>query len=113
MKPQIVTNGDTARTRRTDPITSHIAGDTSQRTLKDVRNAVAWLFTQVDTATGGGMNELYRELRAEHGWPDCHFDSPRKRTGEMYDDGELVLVDEGHGRNPERVFALRSKEQAA
>jgi hypothetical protein len=99
---------DTARTRRTDPLTSHLAGDRSQTTLNDVRNAVAWIFTQLTSATGSEMNEMYRILRKEKGWPECHFDSPRKRTGELYADGELVLIEEGSGRNPERIFALRS-----
>jgi len=104
---------DTARTRRTDPVTSHIAGDRSQQTIKAVRAAVAWLFTQVTSTTGSELNEMYRILRAEQGWPECHFDSPRKRAGELYADGELALIDGGHGRNPERTFSLPTVATAA
>ena len=104
---------DTARTRRRDPLTSHMAGDRSQDTVPAVRAAVAWLFTQVISTTGSELNEMYRLYRAERGWTECHFDSPRKRAGELYAAGELALIDDGHGRNPERTFSLPTVAAAA
>lgn len=98
---------DSPRTRELDPLTSHLAGDRSQTTVHDVREAVEHLFTHVDAATGSALNELYRAMREQHGWPEVHFDSPRKRAGELAADGVLAVENADASRGTERIFRLK------
>ncbi|MDM4761921.1 hypothetical protein QT381_02740 [Galbitalea sp. SE-J8] len=99
---------DQARTRKSDPLTSHLAGDRSQSTVHDVRAAVLVILAlDIPEATGSQLNELYREMRADRGWPEVHFDSPRKRAGELADDGYLDVLNEDAKRGHEHVYRLK------
>lgn len=81
--PQIVMGGDTARARRTDPLSSHVAADKSAATRGQVHEAVVALITDFGPMNGQQLNEQYRELRIFRGWPVVAFESPRKRAAEL------------------------------
>jgi len=100
---------DTARTRRTDPITSHIAGDLSSANLHRTRLAVLQLVRQEGELIGSELNDLYLLRSGRHGWRQVAWDTPRKRAGELFDEGFLAsdvcrpAFDKGH---PERVYTI-------
>lgn len=95
--PQIVIEGDNARTRVTDPTTSHHAADRSQARIKETKMCVLRLIRQEASLTGQEINDLY-ELRASRSdWPAAKYDTPRKRAFELLADGFLQVVGERDG----------------
>jgi hypothetical protein len=98
--------GESPRTRESDPLTSHLAGDRSQTTVVEVRAAVLYMLDLVEWATGSGLNELYRTLAKPHGWPEVHIDSPRKRAGELAREGYLTVRNEDAKRGHEHEYSL-------
>jgi hypothetical protein len=103
-RPAIIPDGDTARTRRTDPQTSHDAADRSQATLHATRAAVLRLVSIHGSLTGSQLNEQYSLLATRNDWPKVHFDSPRRRAGELAKDGLLDVSDVPRGT--ERAYTL-------
>lgn len=96
----IVTAGDTARARRTDPETSHAAADKSAKGLSRLRVAVLRLIGGFeDGLTGSAINGIYQARNTVWGdvYPKCHPDSPRKRAGELAEDGFLDVVEHRAG----------------
>jgi hypothetical protein len=94
---------DTARTRKSDPLTSHAAGDRSQAAMKPTKIAVLKLIHQEGALTGEEINDLYSLRWDRHDWPIAKHDTPRKRAGELFADGYLEL----HGGCRDgRVFRL-------
>ncbi|MCU1441085.1 MAG: hypothetical protein JWP85_2082 [Rhodoglobus sp.] len=89
-------NGDRARTRRTDRLTSHLAGDTSQIDMTDVEVAVLKIVHENPLSVGTEINQFYSDEQAARGWPFKAWDSPRKRAGELEDAG--LLEDAGAHR---------------
>lgn len=112
--PQIVTEGDTARARRSDPITSHIAADVSKRSMRQTKVAVLEIVLQEGEIVGSELNELYRLRSSRHGWGRIAFDTPRKRAGELADDGylEVVRYELGGNNLPESVYSITDKGRA-
>ena len=110
VRPQIVADDDTARTRRTDPETSHDAADRSQASLPAVRRAVLHLVDMHRELTGSEINDLYALAAHEMGWPTTKADTPRKRSCDLIADGYLRVVGR---RNGERVLALSELGQKA
>lgn len=102
---------DTPRARKTDPAQSQAAADRSAVDRRRIRNAV-WaivkLYGTEQPVTGSMVNDIYAARRESLGWPECHFDSPRKRLGELAAEGVLEVVDTV-GR--ERGFAFPEEEQ--
>jgi hypothetical protein len=84
---------DYARTRRTDPVTSHLAGDASQRSMYATKRAVLHLVMQEGEVVGSEINDLYRLRAVREGWGRIAYDTPRKRAGELCQDGYLEVVD--------------------
>lgn len=82
-------NGDSARTRRNDRLTSHLAGDKSQADIHDVEAAVLRIVAEQPGIVGTEVNQAYAEARDDRGWPFRAWDSPRKRAGELLDAGLL------------------------
>lgn len=98
--PAITTAGDTARARRTDPATSHLAADKSGKGLSALRVAVLRLVGGFeDGLTGSAINGIYQARHTVWGdvYPKCHPDSPRKRAGELADGGFLDVVEHRAG----------------
>lgn len=98
--PAITMSGDTARARRTDPVTSHMAADKSGRGLSKLRVAVLRLVGGFeDGLTGSAINGIYQARHTVWGdtYPKCHPDSPRKRAGELAEDGLLDVVEHRTG----------------
>lgn len=94
---------DSARSRRSDPTTSHMAADRSAHTLTKLRLAVLALVRQEPLAVGSELNEMYRLRFERNGWPKAAWDSPRKRAGELAEDGLLLVVGVRAG---ERQFVI-------
>jgi hypothetical protein len=81
---------DTARTRRNDRLTSHLAGDKSQVDMTRIEQAVLCLVAEQGNLVGTQLNVLYSEQWLYRGWPQKAWDSPRKRSGELLDAGLLA-----------------------
>ena len=114
--PQIVMLGDTARTRKSDPHTSHLAGDVSAHGLRDAKTRVMQLVTMHAPVTGSELNDLYRLTADRLGWPRLGLDSPRKRAGELARDGflEVVGTQIAAGNNlPESAYGITDKGRTA
>lgn len=97
---------DSPRARRDDPVTSHRAADRSQATRAGIRRAVLIIVNAFGPTTGTGINEAYRRS----GFERAHFDSPRKRAGELAADGYLT-ADRANG--VEAVYHLTDAGRAA
>ncbi len=113
--PSIFTDDDSARTRRTDPETSHQAGDNSQRNLHESKRRVLELVKVHAPVTGRELNELYDVTAARLNWKRIHFDSPRRRAGELARDGylEVVGTQVAPGNNsPEAAYGLTDSGRA-
>ncbi len=107
--PDIVMADDSARTRKTDPITSHVAGDNSQRNLHESKRRVLELVKVHAPVTGRELNDLYSLAASRLNWKRIHFDSPRRRAGELAKDGYLEVVGTqiADGNNsPEAAYGL-------
>jgi hypothetical protein len=114
--PQIVMLGDTARTRRSDPPTSHLAGDVSAHGLRDAKMRVLRLVSVHAPVTGSELNDLYRLTADRVGWRRLAWDSPRKRASELARDGflEVVGTQTAAGNNlPESAYGITSKGRTA
>jgi hypothetical protein len=105
--PLITLAGDSSRARRTDPEASHVAADRSSRTRQKVRDAVLEVLAADGEMTGGEMNEAYRIWRESNRrtYPACHFDTPRKRLGELAEEALVDVVAHRHG-TVEAVYRL-------
>lgn len=113
--PTII-HADAPRTRATDPVTSHVAGDASQRHMHDTKTHVLLVVSKGNPAgmTGSEINDLYVFTAARRDWARVGWDSPRKRAGELVEDGYLEVVGTrpapGRGRSAiESVYALTEK----
>lgn len=107
--PSIIPNDDSARTRKGDPITSHVAGDNSQRNLHESKRRVLELVELHAPITGRELNDLYSLAASRLNWKRIHFDSPRRRAGELAKDGYLEVVGTqiAEGNNsPEAAYGL-------
>ena len=107
-----ITGGDNPRARKSDPLTSHMAGDRSSVNVKAVKKELLVIIGRRGSLTGSEANTLYREaaLRSEGGLPVVAWDSPRKRLGELAADKLLVVLNEDHPRGTETVYALPTNE---
>lgn len=82
----MVTDGDTPRTRRTDPLASHKAADRSQPGLLKLKVAALLMLEKHGPLDGARANNLYAAFYAGFGeFPTCAPDSIRKRLGELAD----------------------------
>ena len=97
---------DTPRARVTDPVTSHMAADRSAASKHAVREAVVTLVRQEGTLTGSEINRLYNLRADRYGWPLVHFDSPRKRAGELAADGLLTILNVDAPRGTESEYKV-------
>ena len=110
MTAQIVMADDTARTRRTDPLSSHVAADRSQRTIAEVKAAVIALIRQEGELSGAELNDLYSLRAARNGWDECAWDSPRKRAGELARDGDLAVTNPDCPRGTPHIYTLPEED---
>ena len=98
-----------ARVRRSDPLESHTAADRSASRIHATRMAVLTLFKESEhLLTGKDVNALYAAEWDRRGWPMVAWDSPRKRVGELAEDGLLERLEGDPSRNhrTEGVYAL-------
>jgi len=116
MLPPMIRPDDTARTRKTDPHTSHLAGDVSAHGLRDAKTRVLELVSVHAPVTGSELNDLYRLTADRVGWRRLAWDSPRKRASELARDGflEVVGVQTAAGNNlPESAYGITDKGRTA
>lgn len=94
--PSIILQGDTARARRSDRLTSHTAADISSRNIQTVKECVYRLIDLAGTAgmTGTELNLMYSA--AEWVKPAAP-DTPRKRIDDLVKDG--LVFDSGSTRS--------------
>lgn len=114
--PGITINDDRPRTRKTDPITSHIAADASAAGLKDAKHNVLYILSHTGPITGSELNAAYQAYARAENWRRLAYDSPRKRAGELVADGYLTVasIHIADGNNlPESVYALTPKGEEA
>ncbi len=107
--PPVIVHQDSPRTRKTDPATSHAAADRSQFTRQDSRLAVLRIVATAGPLAGSEINDLYHLATARNIAPQVAWDSPRKRAGELLDDGYLIVSGERPTRgnhSVERVFDI-------
>ena len=103
---------DAPRARASDPVTSHLAADKSARGLSKLRVAVLRVVSYFphEGATGSLINAAYRNEhnRDDSKFPQAHPDSPRKRAGELADDGYLDVIGHKVGEfgSPEAVYRI-------
>lgn len=111
--PAITTSGDTARTRQSDPVTSHMAADESAKSLGYVKVGVLRIAAGYAYAlTGIAFNTVYalRTDAQRGGFKRAGWDSPRKRAGELAKDGYLLAEIEPGAR--ESVYSITPKGRA-
>lgn len=115
LPPPLFTDGDFARTRKSDPVTSHIAADASQRSMHATKRAVLLIVMQEGEIVGSEINRVYLDRKSRYGWGRIAFDTPRKRAGELAEDGFLEVVDQrpAEGNHlPESTYAITAKGRA-
>ena len=111
-RPPIIINGDTARTRKSDPNTSHIAADVSAVHLHETKRRVLELIAIHGSLVGSEVNDHYRLMASRMNWRRVAWDTPRKRSHELLEDGflEVAEVRTAVGNNlPERSMRLTEK----
>lgn len=108
--PQILPD-DSARAGRNDPIQSHMAADRSAKALSIVRQRVLRLVAyHGPRVSGNTLNELYAQKTQSTGWDVVHFDSPRKRAGDLARIGLLKAERTIDGRAiSEAVYTITDK----
>lgn len=110
--PQIVMAGDSPRVRRRDKGTSHAAADASAPAIRQTKFRVLLVVRDNGPICGSEVNDLYRFRGSRQAWARVAWDTPRKRAGELADDGYLDIVEErpAVGNNqPESVYQLSGK----
>ena len=108
--------GDEPRVRRSDPITSHLAADSTSGSLPYMQSLVLGIFKILGNATDEELGTYYAIQWSSQGWPQAHPDSPRKRRSELTARG--LLVDSGERRtntfgSAETVWVLATAENTA
>lgn len=110
--PPALWDEDIPRTRRSDPDTSHIAADVSQLGLKEAKLRVLELVARHQPVAGSHLNDLYRLEGSRLDWKPLAYDSPRKRAGELADDGFLDVVERSTSDGnhlPEAIYGITEK----
>ena len=80
---------DTARARRYDPITSHMAADRSSTALSETQIHVLDLFIEHGAMTDSELNDAYQVKAERLGWKQVRPDTPRKRRSDLSGKGLL------------------------
>lgn len=99
-----------AHARRTDPGTSQDAARRASANLSALKRAVLTKFDEHGPMVGSGLNLVYEFEQGLYGGPDCKYDSPRKRAGELLRDGYLAVVDRIDG---ESLYAITDNGREA
>lgn len=100
---------DTARARRRDPITSHMAADTSSKHLSEMKQRILNLFIEHGDMTDSELNNLYVSQAQLGAWKQVRPDTPRKRRSDLTADGYLVasgLTRVNEFGSPEQVWTV-------
>jgi DNA-binding PadR family transcriptional regulator len=103
------------RARKADRVQSHLAADRSQRTMHATKRAVLTLVLQEGELPGKEINDLYHNRRDRHDWGTVAPDTPRKRAGELAEDGYLSARYETSEGNhlPEAFYSITDKGREA
>jgi hypothetical protein len=101
---------DRPRVHKSDPVTSHMAADKSQKTVKSVRARVLDILNECGSLAAFEVCEVYARRAQVGGWPHVTHEAPRKRMSDLKKDG--LLVETGQTRinregSPEVVLAVK------
>ena len=99
-------NIDEPRTRRHDPLPSHVAADKSATNRAAVKTAILELVHILGHADGNQLNTSYQLLQNKYGWPVVASESPRKRAGELAADGLLIILNPTDPRGTPAIYSL-------
>lgn len=99
-----------AHARRTDPGTSQDAAKRASFNLTALKLAVLAKFDERGPMVGSKLNRIYEFEQGLYGGPDCKYDSPRKRAGELRRDGYLEIAGKLDG---ESVYAITDRGREA
>ena len=110
MTREIVMAPDTARARRSDPLPSHVAADVSASTKQLVSERVFAIVATHGPLNGNEINDLYMLTASRNDWDNVHFDTPRKRAGDLAADGFLVITNEGCKRGTPHIYMTPAME---
>jgi hypothetical protein len=104
---------DTARAKKNGSKSSHHGADKSAAARQRVLDAVYQIVRDAGRPiSGNDINAAYQSRKDREGWPaDIHFDTPRKRAGELAADGVLVITNPDDFRN--HTYDLPALERAA
>jgi hypothetical protein len=81
---------DSARARRSDPDTSHLAADKSSKKLSQLQAIVLFLFmVHGEGLTDTELDDLYASNWERKNWPRVRMDTPRKRRSDLTRLGRL------------------------
>ena len=98
-QPPMIFPDDSPRVRLSDPITSHMAADSSVKTLSTVRLNVLRLVRERGPLVGSELNAGYAESASLGRFERVGWDSPRKRAGELAGMGLLARREPRRGLN--------------
>lgn len=100
---------DSPRTRRDDPVASHMAADQSANKITEVRKNIYYLLELHGPMTGTQLNDLYAFTATRRDWwTRVSYDSPRKRAAEMVADGLLMVTNEDAKRGIGRIYEVNA-----
>lgn len=99
-----------AHARRTDPSTSKAAARKATANLPALKRAILATFQEHGPMVGSTLNRVYEFEQGLYGGPDCKYDSPRKRAGELVRDG---LLERAGRLDGESVYAITEKGREA
>jgi len=102
---------DTPRAKRKGSRSSHAGADRSAGTRQRVLDAVYQIVKDCGPLNGNEINAVYLRRAGGEGWPAVHFDTPRKRAGELAADNILVITNPDDFRN--HIYDLPAMERAA
>ncbi len=81
-------NGHGPLVGKTAPIQSHMAAERAVRTMHRTKVWVLRIVAKYDELPGSEINAIFRGFAPRDDWPA--FDTPRKRAGELAEDGFLA-----------------------
>lgn len=99
---------DTARARRRDPITSHMAADASSKHLSVMKQRVLSLFIEHGELTDSELGRKWADKARAEKWGG-RPDTPRKRRSDLTNDGYLIATGASRTNEygaPEQVWTV-------
>lgn len=78
--------------RESDPSTSKAGAEAATFSMTALRHAVLELINERPRSVGSELNGRYTDVALLRGYPRTHWDSPRKRAGDLHRAGLVRVV---------------------